>query len=429
MRATSPAGVVLRRCVLGCALLALAGCSFGGEIARHAVDYNRAVESSENQMFLLNVVRAYKGYPLHFTRISQISGALEVTGQVAGSPPLGADAEDVFDLSLALGGKSQPTFGIHVLNDQDFTKGILSPVSDDLFRLFRDQGWPMPVLLYALAESATIERVVNEKGETEELCRIVNDPDDPLTQRHFDALVTLLSQDVIRFMSTPGKKKDFGPELSRANIRELTDLIEIRKAGFATRDTAPGRFRLTRVPTSDAFHLPGNATTRGIIAEARGSEGELCRAEMIDRIRRAMPTVPVPPAREGEGKTVGALSVTITLRSAQGVLYFIGELARAALGTDSGPVETRAFDQVREDGELVISADDAEREMRKLFVLRTGEPGPAALSARHEGTAYWIPRFPHGGRSMQFLSLARQLFSLHLKAEEAPTTQTIRFLD
>lgn len=46
--------------------LTTTGCvSFSGDIGRHAIDYNLAVEASQNRLLLLNVVRAMKRRPIY----------------------------------------------------------------------------------------------------------------------------------------------------------------------------------------------------------------------------------------------------------------------------------------------------------------------------------------------------------------------------
>ncbi|MEM6487774.1 MAG: hypothetical protein AAF677_05800 [Pseudomonadota bacterium] len=136
------------------------------------------------------------------------------------------------------------------------------------------------------------------------------------------------------------------------------------------------------------------------------------------------------------------LRVTLTLRSVQGALYYLGELARAQLTPNPNLRVTRQACGI--DGGLRLPADDISEDAdtpclsrdtaraagfnRRLFVLREGL-APSALSVDFRGVTYNVPPGAEAGRSLQLLALIKQIFALNLKSTEEPTTQVVRFLD
>ncbi|MEM6487775.1 MAG: hypothetical protein AAF677_05805 [Pseudomonadota bacterium] len=128
--------------LLGAATLAipLTACSLSVPIQEHAISYNKAVGVAEDRMFLLNVVRASQRYPMHFTRILKVTGALETSASVSLQPPFGIDAAEVFGATFGANIKSTPTFEIDILDDQEFTRGILTPINSELFQILLEQG-------------------------------------------------------------------------------------------------------------------------------------------------------------------------------------------------------------------------------------------------------------------------------------------------
>ena len=99
-----------------CGLSLLAGCAFSGQIADHAVAYNKTIEQSENEMLLLNILRASDQRPMHFTRISEFSGALDASASSDLTIPFGRNTTSPFQSVLTLSGSSKPTFKVQVLN-------------------------------------------------------------------------------------------------------------------------------------------------------------------------------------------------------------------------------------------------------------------------------------------------------------------------
>jgi len=129
------------------ALLSLAvlpGCvSFSGDIYNHAVNYNLAVEQAQNELLLLNVVRAMKQRPMYFTAISLVRGSFQASAESGFGVPFGGDATDTYSAQPKGAVSTSPSFDVAVLDSEKFTRGIMTPVCPETFAYYWDQGWPL----------------------------------------------------------------------------------------------------------------------------------------------------------------------------------------------------------------------------------------------------------------------------------------------
>ena len=139
------------------AVLTLAGCA-QLEIADRAVAYNKAVEDASNRILVLNIIRANKRYPRHFTDFTQLSGNVPLSGTFALQIPFGGDASNTFPLTprLELSQTSSPSFDVAILDSKEFTSGILSPIEKKLFEFYWHQRWPPEVLLHLFIHKVDI---------------------------------------------------------------------------------------------------------------------------------------------------------------------------------------------------------------------------------------------------------------------------------
>ena len=149
---------------LFCAFV-LSAWSFSGEIGQHAIEYNNAVAKSENEMLLRNIIRASKGRPMHFTRISEISGSLKGTGE-ASLANLFKGGEEV--LGLKATGETNPTFGVQILNGQKFFESFVQPLEPRLFIAYAEAGYSFDVLAIMLIESAKLSFEFPANGNADE---------------------------------------------------------------------------------------------------------------------------------------------------------------------------------------------------------------------------------------------------------------------
>ena len=144
------------------------GCAIVDNYSGRAVDFNREAEQAQEQVLLLNVIRASLRRPMQFTSLQSVTGS----GSASGSVQAGGVATrqtpflSLFGLipattnaaisRLATGTASgnaslsgSATFTVPVLDTQEFYQGILAPIPLQAFDYYLQQGFP-PQLLFDL---------------------------------------------------------------------------------------------------------------------------------------------------------------------------------------------------------------------------------------------------------------------------------------
>src|SRR5215813_615450 len=109
----------------------LCACAVIDNYSGRAVDYNREAEQAQEQVLLLNIVRASLRRPMQFTSLQSITGSANATA--SGNASMGGSA----------------TFTVPVLDTQEFYQGLLAPVPLQVIDYYLQQGFP-PQLLAAL---------------------------------------------------------------------------------------------------------------------------------------------------------------------------------------------------------------------------------------------------------------------------------------
>lgn len=61
-----------------------------GQISGGATDYNLAVEKAQNEMLLLNIIRASKRHPMYFTVLNDVKASMVYTVQAGMYLPSGS---------------------------------------------------------------------------------------------------------------------------------------------------------------------------------------------------------------------------------------------------------------------------------------------------------------------------------------------------
>lgn len=424
-----------------CSIILIAlvtGCSFGGQIAKHAVEYNLAAEDAENQMLFLNVVRAAKRMPMHFTRIDKITGNLEGSISINGRAPLeaGANAANAGFLSPTFGGATKPSFDVEILDSKDFFTGILSPIPTDVFNHYEQQGWPKALLLHTMVEDIAVSYAIGDDAKLK-LCHLENrlgfnqKTKSYEAFQHYDGLVRLLSEDFVEFTEDTGDAEAFGPLLDAAAIEDISVIKNLKKDGFGF-DLKAGdasMFRLEKAPSNIAFKLSSQRLRNVLYTYRDVVQQNTCREEAFEYLIRYA-SAENEAARANLAPLGGIdyrsietapddfkVSAVMTLRSAQGVLYYLGELARAQIGKGIA-VKTRAF-------------SDAGAALFRIGRHTSPAEINAAISVQHQGEWYSVakPGFDFQDHSLQLLTLARQLLALNIEAKEFRGTQTVRFIN
>ena len=396
MSRTAPAIRSLRSsiAVVAClALLASAGCVRARAISSRAVDYNVAAEQARSEMLLLNILRARDRKPMVFTGLTRISGSLRQSGGIGAGAAIGSDAQNLTALSANIDTSDAPTFDVAVLDSQEFTRGIMTPLRFDVVEYFWDQGFNRELLLYLCVERIELA-CPGDGGVVETDLRILdNEP----AGAAFDAFQSFVyaAADGGRWEQDAHQIEPVGPPVDTASVAHIDTLIHLAESELALRPLPGGSWQLEKTTSKRRLVVPKAPVCGRTDANLRLYES-----------KDAFET-----AGRGGGDEVRA---RVVLRSPQSVLYFLGELIR--------PGGENALIRARQSAQSEAS--------RRLFVVREAQRcARADVAVEYAGTRYEIPSGEgdcDAGRSMQVLAFAGQLLALQQSAKDLPAAGTLR---
>ena len=466
--------------------LAAGGCTLAKPLAHHATSYNLTVESAQNRMLLLNVIRASQRMPMYFT---DVTGIVTGVGYTVDSGSYSYEQAQSAGLALdthALGVpkltyQNKPTLTIAVRDDHEFTRGTLTPVSPSTLSHYLDQGWNLQVLLYLLVERVELAKAIpdwipecgnqgvfrNDPGKKESLCC-------------FSKLVETLRRKECRLRAMPVRARLLGSTTTESSLADLIKAQDARlilgEANLGAREKAGGVESARREVSAGVpvFSSEPIFTLACPDAGEKDMELEFVASDAHEEIERlrgesegteagngASPGGSEPgQANEKDESTKSTPSKKIdlgrlVLRSPQGVLYYLGEIARIAYRTPekvtNGYLPLIRFD-AKGDDDQGFDCPGGSKGLKcvPLFLVRTRPKDDAkkvhwASSCRDAAVAveygpeeFVIPRAPekpmtsiednrcHPGRSMQSLTLVSQLISLQKKEQNLPGTALVR---
>ena len=138
--------------------MSLIGSGCVSPVAMHkaVLEYDWTVNRIETELLLLNIARTRYHEPIHFTAVSNIAATFDfrvnsgLTGLLAGAP--GADS-----LSLTLGSSAaeNPTVTIIPIQGKEFTKRLLTPITEETIFFLAQQGIN-PAILFRLVSQGII---------------------------------------------------------------------------------------------------------------------------------------------------------------------------------------------------------------------------------------------------------------------------------
>lgn len=409
----------MRKMAMGLACSAmLAGCSHGVQIEEHALDYNRTVENSENAMLLLNIVRAAKRRPMHFTRISALQSTLSSSAGLGPELPFGSDSTENYAKGLSLSVASSPTVTYAVLNSKEFFNGILTPVSDQTFDLFRSQGWDLNLLMHLLVERVELFEATEENGKPKRgqpICIVENEPRTIEPLRAFEAIVQFASKNVQRGQPVAGTA--FGPKLDGGKIDNAKALALLKETGLSLvtlkdEDTgnATGKYQLNTPSAKRRYKIRDfkvqSAAVERVRDDVGSSSGQLGRPCNADEIGKLVDNVIYNTKSPARGEVL--VEADVFLRSVQAMMYYLGELSRVDLGT-AKPGE--------------IEAGVQELGANNLWNVSIANDTTGAVTVQHGSSWYSIGEDQYD--TLQMLTLIRQLYAINVAASKAPAGPTI----
>ena len=120
-------GNIVRVLALSAAITGLGACQFSPDIPTRAIDYNRAVAHTTNEILLLNIMRASDREPRYFTRLGTNSAQSGVTGGVTLSLPFPNVAKG--NAGVSGSGTFANTFTLENLDDKKYQDGAMQPIA------------------------------------------------------------------------------------------------------------------------------------------------------------------------------------------------------------------------------------------------------------------------------------------------------------
>ncbi len=129
----------------------LSGCGLGPSMMRaNHLTYNDAVQSTERQELLLNIVRLRYNEGPEFLATSSISTQLSIDLSATAGAQVGKDQElrtNLLNIGGAAGYSERPTITFTPRNEKEFTQQLISPVELEIIFLLVNYGWDIDRVL------------------------------------------------------------------------------------------------------------------------------------------------------------------------------------------------------------------------------------------------------------------------------------------
>ncbi|MEI9929318.1 MAG: hypothetical protein WDM89_01795 [Rhizomicrobium sp.] len=366
-----------RLALLSLAACLLAGCGTQGPIADELTTFNEAQQRGTAQLILLNILRARERQPLAYSHFDVLRGGINGNSSAAVGVPFGPGVSSLSTntLATALGISPGISQDVKPQDDQDFYRGILTPLSAETWALYQDQEWNSDLLFHLFVSDIklTSEDFNTVARVTAELCRehadvgdiaascanlkqteaevdampgcrpdtylangkpllqLDNDPGDRCHQRQYDVLTQSLM--ILGFhIAEETSKADVGPAMAAASFKDTLWPFALKGSNIEITGSG-GTYQFKTVSKSYAVALSNMPCPRAAsVAVAPTSEiGSQIRAlSSADKAYTA--THDLPEGCEHREN----LQIGITTRSPDGMLYYMGEVARALLPLNSG---------------------------------------------------------------------------------------------
>ncbi len=143
-------------------MAALSGCLSPTAIHRAVLAYDHTVNQVEAEMLLLNIARAKRGLPTHFTAVSSVAATFDFrtnggvgTQLFEGGGPVFAKNFYTFNLGASVA--ENPTVSIIPVQGEEFTKRLLTPMDESKFEFLVSQGIEPAIIMRLMARGIGVE--------------------------------------------------------------------------------------------------------------------------------------------------------------------------------------------------------------------------------------------------------------------------------
>lgn len=458
---------VLALCA-GLILLTATGCVVNKAIPQSAIADNLALEKAHNEMIFLNVLRAKEDNPMMVTGISKITGSIKAEATLGATIPLGSfkgGSASNYVASPGITYNWNPSFELNVFDTSEFMQGFLRPVSSDTFAYYWSLGFHPQVLLNLMVSKVSLKKVSGCDGDNKTNVAVtefilfnnqewVDDKTPPRRLEQFSRWIgNFVDEDKKEgggawLYFVEAREKDLGPQLNETQALEALVKGLKEKLALGETENGKGKFQLKQeVPSKFVLTLKeGDKTLTDLYNWTRDS---LLRipADLKDKSRKghaeeclaenSATQVASQLMEEKEDKEVKVKYVlTLSLRSPESILYYIGELARIeektgktafyCLGDKVGGWRRQPLFVVRRSGECgKESAVQATTAKGHSYVIPTKEEEPPPCDGKEP---IWDAITCDGGRSMEALTLVSQLIALQKSVKDLPPSSVVRVI-
>jgi hypothetical protein len=327
-------------------------------------------------------------------------------------------------------------------------RGFLQSVSTETLAYYWNQGWPQELLLYLLVQRVEI---ASSAGGPPLVLRNYPDSGDPDLRevKRFGCWLRSFLARNPRIENVPGLE-DVGPQLSRNEVSDVAKLVQIAKEGLLiTKVADKDLYQLQRRRTDLLLKLddpkpdPAGDTSRdetcdGLSFDPPKPAAGAAGTKAADASRQQQPYEQVPAEGKISATLTDSTTVTLVLRSPEGLVYYLGELMRVANRKDDSPKVPYFCLQGHSQPLFVARPAGSDRCIESLLEADAGRgrfsiPAPGQSSELAECKKGEI-RFETAtkcepGRSMQALRLLSQLMSLQKSAKDLPSTAVVRVIN
>jgi len=357
---------------------------------RAVMAYDRTDVDLVSKLLLLNIARAHRDLPLHFTNVSSIAATFDLHFNAGLTPALTGEYGYLLMPQLGVSRGESPTVTITPMQGEEFTRRLLTPFDEQKIGLLLRQGWDVDALLRLVVAEVRV-------GEGADEVVHYNTPSDKGGYPEFRRLMTHLSSVQDR-RALHAQALQF--RLSRtipAGAMTMTDLrllqddpslqFDAAKGLYTTQIPAVGRVVITNYDTGS---LTNDALIR-LDAEARQQPP----SDILVDLREGHPGGELP------------MRVRLRLRSFVNVLTFLGR----------GIAAEPEFD-VRPDPRTPIVAENPARTMA---VLESASPPPegSGLAVELDGRYYSLAPEKGYPWNKKVFTMLYQLFQMSVAASAA----------
>ena len=391
--------------------LALGGCQSMEDFSDWSAGYDKAVEASQNENMLINMVRAAYNRPLHFTAISvvrgngQVSPSLGLTGQLPFANPFKGG---ILGAGPTLGVSGGFNFDMASLDNAEFMGGLVTPIAPSTVNSYVNQGIPREILFNLLIQKVTISDGTHSDT-------YVNDPTRADYQNFRITLKNLL--DLGLTTETASDVLPFGPTLTTAEMKDpkvLQVLSQAIAAGALVQQSGPDAYQIAKPVSQARFCFMGGGPNMPKLPTSA-----LCSA-IAQSAKTSAEASTSGEHQFATGSSVGDFrnaSMTVTVRSTRDVFNYLGNLIYMQVASGK-PIRLEMQTQEAKDYNYLNRGEDL------LVVVKNHPRSDDIVKIDYEGNTYSIPSENQGNSALVF-TIVSQILMLSKTVNLIPASTAV----